>query len=254
MLNDLIFTVGASNVRYAFSNSDGMGQLVVGLLFLGSILTWTIMLEKGINLFKAKKISEDFMELFKKNKSVHLLLKDIEEKESPVSSVYEHGIMKLGDFYRMNKTDFINLENCFAEKKLSLGEIEAIQTAMERSVSEEILKLEEGIGMLATAVSVSPFFGLFGTVWGVMMAFCGVAIAGNADISALAPGVSGALLTTVVGLLVAIPSLIGYNILTSMIRKITIYMDNFSDEFIAELKIEQLETFEKNQTIENNNG
>ncbi len=246
MLNEYIIIVGGSNVRYAFSNSDGMGQLVVGLLFLGSILTWTIMLEKGINLFKAKKMSEDFIDLFRENKEVRKLLKKNENDESPVSAVYEHGLGKLGDFYQTNHNDLGELKNCFTEKKLSSREIDAVQSAMERTISDQILKLEQGIGMLATAVSVSPFFGLFGTVWGVMMAFCGVAIAGNADISALAPGVSGALLTTVVGLLVAIPSLIGYNILTSMIRKITIYMDNFLDEFIAELKIEQLETFERN--------
>ena len=111
---------------------------------------------------------------------------------------------------------------------------------MEREVSDQILILEEKIGLLATAVSVSPFFGLFGTVWGVMIAFCGVAAKGRADISALAPGVSGALLTTVVGLLVAIPSLIGYNLLTITIRKITVYMDNFVEEFIAKVKLEQL--------------
>ena len=73
------------------------------------------------------------------------------------------------------------------------------------------------------------------------MAFVGVASQGRADISALAPGVSGALLTTVVGLMVAIPSLIGYNLLTSTIRKVTIYMDNFTEEFLARIRLEQLD-------------
>jgi biopolymer transport protein TolQ len=74
-----------------------------------------------------------------------------------------------------------------------------------------------------------------------MMAFTAVAAHGSANIGALAPGVSGALLTTVVGLVVAIPSLIGYNLLTVTIRKITVYMDNFTEEFIAKVKLEQLE-------------
>ena len=100
--------------------------------------------------------------------------------------------------------------------------------------------IEERIGMLATAVSLAPFLGLFGTVWGVMIAFCGVASAGSANIQALAPGVAGALLTTVAGLVVAIPSLVGYNFLTQMIRKITVSMDNFSESFMARLKLEQL--------------
>ena len=74
------------------------------------------------------------------------------------------------------------------------------------------------------------------------MAFGGIAQQGSADISALAPGVSGALLTTVVGLTVAIPSLIGYNLLTFNIRKLTVYMDNFVEEFMAKVKLEQLES------------
>ena len=126
-------------------------------------------------------------------------------------------------------------------ERLTSEELDAIRTVLERAVSEQILELEHKIGVLATAVSVSPFFGLFGTVWGVMMAFCGVAQKGKADIGALAPGVSGALLTTVVGLAVAIPSLIGYNLLAVTIRKITIYMDNFVEEFMSDLQLQQLD-------------
>ena len=74
-----------------------------------------------------------------------------------------------------------------------------------------------------------------------MMAFCGIAAAGKADFTALAPGVAGALLTTVAGLLVAIPSLVGYNLLTGIIRNLTVQMDNFAEEFMVKIKLEQLE-------------
>ena len=100
--------------------------------------------------------------------------------------------------------------------------------------------LLQAMGAVSALVSVSPFCGLFGTVWGVMLAFCGIAAAGKSDFSALAPGVAGALLTTVAGLVVAIPSLIGYNLLTSTIRNIATQLDNFSDEFMARIKLEQL--------------
>jgi biopolymer transport protein ExbB/TolQ len=83
-------------------------------------------------------------------------------------------------------------------------------------------------------VSASPFLGLLGTVWGVMEAFGGMAASGSAMLSAVAPGISGALLTTVVGLLVALPSAIGYNLLTNKIRRISVQMDNFAQEFISE--------------------
>lgn len=126
-------------------------------------------------------------------------------------------------------------------KYLTPAQREAIRTLLENAVSDRIAEMEARIPTLALAVSVSPLLGLFGTVWGVMVAFCGVAKAGTADIAALAPGVAGALLTTVAGLVVAIPSLIAYNFLTNGIRKDTVVLDNFIEEFMACIALEQLE-------------
>ncbi len=227
---------------YAFQQSDGVGKGVVLLLFLGSILTWTIMIEKGISLYRAQKASEVFIRLFRNKKYPLSLLRDSEQNISPVARVCENGIKRLLDFHKISKEDAtLYGAGQIPRQNLSSAEIEAIRTALEREVSDQILAIEDKIGLLATAVSVSPFFGLFGTVWGVMMAFCSIASQGRADISALAPGVSGALLTTVVGLLVAIPSLIGHNLLKVTIRKIIVYMDNFVEEFLAKIKLEQLD-------------
>ncbi|MPN53573.1 Protein TolQ [bioreactor metagenome] len=121
-------------------------------------------------------------------------------------------------------------------------EIEVVRSALDQSIADQILILEEKMMFLATAVSASPFLGLFGTVWGITLAFTGLAITGKADIATLAPGVSGALLTTVVGLVVAIPSLVGYNIIAILIKRVTVYLDNFIEEYIAKLKMEQLES------------
>jgi biopolymer transport protein ExbB/TolQ len=104
---------------------------------------------------------------------------------------------------------------------------------MERAVGEESLKLESNLILLATAVSGAPFLGLLGTVWGVMDAFSGIAMAGQASLAAMAPGVSGALITTVVGLLVAIPAMFGYNFLTTSILSQNIQMENFAAECAA---------------------
>ena len=89
---------------------------------------------------------------------------------------------------------------------------------------------------MATAVTACPFLGLLGTVWGVMDAFSGMAVAGSAQLSAVAPGIAAALLTTVVGLLVALPSAIGYNILTSRVRELQVRTENFSQELIADIQ------------------
>ena len=125
-------------------------------------------------------------------------------------------------------------------KRLSLAmseiDFELIHSTLETAVDTEIIKMEENLGLLGSIVSSSPFLGLLGTVWGVMMAFCGMALKGKADINAIAPGVSGALLTTVVALLVAIPALIGYNQLSSIVKELTIKYDHFTDEFIKLLK------------------
>ena len=95
------------------------------------------------------------------------------------------------------------------------------------------------MGLLGTIVSISPFLGLLGTVWGVMLAFIGMAQKGRPDIGVIAPGVSGALLTTVVGLVVAIPSVIGNNFILSDVEKTTVEMGNFVENFIALVKLEE---------------
>lgn len=242
MVNPLMITIATSGAYYAFQQSDSVGKGVVVLLFFGSILTWTIMVEKGISLFRAQKASERFFRLFREKNSLFTIHRDATRNISPVARVYESGAEQLFTFYNISAEDTTQPGSSnLADRKLTTAEIETLRSAMEREVADQILQLEDKIGLLGTAVSVSPFFGLFGTVWGVMMAFCSVASQGRADISALAPGVSGALLTTVVGLLVAIPSLIGYNLLTITIRKITVYMDNFVEEVLTIIKLEQHE-------------
>jgi biopolymer transport protein TolQ len=241
MFDVFLPVIATTSPYYVFQQSDGVGQAVVFLLFLGSILTWTIMVEKGISLFRAKKASEAFINTFRDKKYALGMLKDAEKNISPVARVCEDGVERLMEFYNITPEQAkLYGSTQLPTQKLTTAEVEAVRTALEREVSDQILELEDKIGLLATAVSVSPFFGLFGTVWGIMVAFAGLASQGRADIAALAPGVSGALLTTVVGLLVAIPSLIGYNLLTITIRKITVYMDNFVEEFLAKIKLEQL--------------
>ena len=232
-----------AGVWYAFANSDAMGKGLVGLLFLSSMIAWFIMLERGLSLFRAKKLSERFANAFNNQHGMNSVLREGMDNPCPVARVYISGMEQLLEFYGQTAEEVRNNVPAAGNRgprKLSTAQLDAVQTAMEREISSQIFVIEERIGMLATAVSLAPFLGLFGTVWGVMIAFCGVASAGSANIQALAPGVAGALLTTVAGLLVAIPSLVGYNYLTQMIRKITVSMDNFSESFMARLKLEQL--------------
>jgi biopolymer transport protein ExbB/TolQ len=108
-----------------------------------------------------------------------------------------------------------------------------VAVAMERAVGESALKLESQMIILATAVSGAPFIGLLGTVWGVMETFADVAKAGSASLAAMAPGVSAALITTVTGLLVAIPAMFGYNYLVTSVRGMIVELDNYAAELIS---------------------
>ena len=237
---NIVTPASAGAAIKAFHQSDSVGQFIVWLLFVGSILTWTIMVEKAISLRRAKLDSIQFIKIFRNERFPIKLLSKSNKNQSPVASVYQYGTENLLEYNDIPKEYAEQYGSTkYHSKKLSTAQIETVRSSLERAVADQILKIEDKIGLLATAVSVSPFFGLFGTVWGVMMAFCGMATEGRADISAIAPGVSGALLTTVVGLMVAIPSLIGYNILTNTIRQITVYMDNFVEEYMAKIKLEQ---------------
>ena len=232
-----------AGVWYAFANSDACGKGIVLLLFLSSMYAWFIMIEKGLALYRAQKLSERFAATFDKQHGMNSMLRDSMDNPCPVAKVYASGMEQLLEFYGQTVEEARSnapARNGNGPRKLSPAQLDAVETAMEREISSQVFVIEERIGMLAMAVSLAPFLGLFGTVWGVMIAFCGVASAGSANIQALAPGVAGALLTTVAGLVVAIPSLVGYNSLTQMIRKITVSMDNFSESFMARLKLEQL--------------
>ena len=219
-----------ASIKYAFRNSDILGQTIVVGLFLFSIITWVIMIDKGISLKHALQDSADFLAKFRSKRSPMTFSDRIEEEPSPTARVCEAAYLRLHqlDVEQPDGTRRILTEN----------EIDIVRATLEQAVADQIIILEGKMIFLATAVSISPFLGLFGTVWGIMLAFTELAIAGKADIQTLAPGVSGALLTTVLGLVVAIPSVVGYNIITSRIKSTIVHLDNFVEEFIVKLKIE----------------
>lgn len=251
MMMELLFAANTPGVYYAYQNSDSVGKAIVILLLIGSILTWTVMLDKAWSLYRAKRSSAQFFTLFQCNGETNLLamplLREAENNSGPVAAIYRAGVEKLLEFYDAGAPAATPRGRMPVPCKLSEAQYNAVEAVLEREVSSQLKDLETRIGVLATLVSLSPFCGLFGTVWGVMMAFCGIAAAGKSDFTALAPGVAGALLTTVAGLVVAIPSLVGYNLLTGTIRHLTVTMDNFTEQFMVCVKLSQLE-IDRNQT------
>ena len=247
---DFLLFSSVPGVYYAYQNSDSVGKAIVLILLLGSVATWTTMLDKAMSLHRARKASKRFLAMFKNNTrslTSQSLAREGSGDSGPIGAIYNAGVIKLLEFYEDgNRSAGYGMQ--MTPVKLSAAQLEAIEAVLEHAVSQQIQELEKRIGFLGTLVSLSPFCGLFGTVWGVMLAFCGIAAAGKADFTALAPGVAGALLTTVAGLIVAIPSLVGYNALNGTIRNMTVAMDNFTEEFMVQLKLEQLAIDAKGNT------
>jgi biopolymer transport protein TolQ len=123
-----------------------------------------------------------------------------------------------------------------AAGNIALKNPRAVGVEMQVAAGDEVRRLEKGMSWLATTGSVSPFIGLFGTVWGVMDAFSGLGDAGTASLRAVAPGIAEALITTAAGLFAAIPAVIAYNHYLQGIRGVASRMDSFSSEFVAKIE------------------
>lgn len=229
-----------AGIGFAWGQSHVAGKLIVLLLFVGSIFVWSIMITKIRELRLARLASASFLGAYRKDDHpAALFLKRQRFEGSPVYAVYEAGCRALGvalesrgadpDDLFMGRVGATNVE-------LRESHISAVRNVAERTVADRALLLENSMGLLATATTTAPFLGLLGTVWGVMEAFGGMAMTGTAMLSAVAPGISGALLTTVVGLLVALPSAVGYNMLSDNIRRLSVEMDNFAQEFVSDIE------------------
>ena len=228
----------ATGLVYAFVESTFEGKLVLLTLFLASIFSWSVMVTKMRYLHFAKRQSERFAALFHRDRTpLRIYEQGVHFEGSPLYAIYAAGAAELC-FQMLGSTEVDETFRARLESadKISPAQMRAVQAAMERAVGESALKLESQMIILSTAVSGGPFLGLLGTVWGVMDAFSGIATAGSANLAAMAPGVSGALITTVTGLLVAIPAMFGYNFLVTSVRSMIVQADNYAAELSSEIE------------------
>ena len=228
----------ASGIVYAFLESTPEGKIVLLTLFVGSIFSWAVMITKIRQLNFAKRQSERFMALFHRDREPLATFETgLSFEGSPLYDIYHAGCEELCfqvlGSAEVDETFKARLK--FAER-ITPAQMRSVQAAMERAVGEASLRLESRMIILSTAVSGAPFVGLLGTVWGVMDAFGGIAASGSASLAAMAPGVSGALITTVTGLLVAIPAMFGYNFLVTSVRAMIVSCDNFAAEMAGEIE------------------
>lgn len=228
---------------FALEHSTLPGKTVLLCLFIGSIFSWSVMVTKLRMVSYARKQSANFLELFRSHRQpLHIYESKLRFDGSPLWSIYRAGCKEL-TFHLLGSQEVDETFRARLEDspKISPAQMRVVSTAMERAVGENALRLESQMILLATAVSGAPFLGLLGTVWGVMETFGGVAEAGSASLAAMAPGVSAALITTVTGLLVAIPAMFGYNFLVTTLRAMTVQMDNFGAELSSEFEHKYVE-------------
>ena len=227
-------------VWFAFRTSNLAGQIIVIVLFIGSVFTWSVMLTKWRELKRAMKDTHDFLlDYRKENHPAGIFLKRQRYEASPVYIMYEKGCQALGSALEARGADAQDLfMGSLGKPQYTLGAVQVsqIRNMAERTMTDQAYQLERNMSFLATSTTAAPFLGLLGTVWGVMDAFSGMALMGSAMLSAVAPGIAGALLTTVIGLLVALPSSIGYNALMGRIRRLAVDMENFCQEFMADVE------------------
>jgi biopolymer transport protein TolQ len=207
----------------------GSGPVVRAVLIIlvaFSVGCWGIALAKGMEMRRARRQSERFIEIFWDAKNLGAIqTASLDLKESPVAQVFRGGYQEL---QRVTKTKRGNP----GEDEVEFGGVETVQRAMSRARTQEVTRLERGLTFLATTASTAPFIGLFGTVWGIMTAFRGLSTTTSSSIQAVAPGIAEALIATAVGLAAAIPAVVMYNRFARQVRVLTAEMDTFASEFL----------------------
>ena len=214
-------------------NSGPVAKTVLVILLLFSLASWAIIFSKWGLLRRARVQSNRFMRMFRKSERLNDVAAVVEQfRPSPLVAVFE------GAYNELRKQASYPLR------------ITALQRATQIASSEELTRLESRLPWLATTGAVTPFIGLFGTVWGIIDAFHGLGTAGSATLRAVAPGVSEALITTAAGLFAAIPAVIAYNMFTQLIREFGARMDDFSLELINEVERAQASTARTPASVE----
>lgn len=243
----------ANAFQFAMEKATIEGKITIGLLVVVSMFSWTVILSKSRQLYKATKMSKKFYTAYRSTRDpMELFTKEKEFSGSPAYEVYYTGAEELAYHLKNNPIEVKGVVSTLTNSKVPGAEtdvfaravtvkvgnpaFESVKVALERSVSSQSISLEKGMIILTTAVAGGPFIGLLGTVWGVMETFSGIAIKQAASLQAMAPGVAGALIATVVGLFVAIPAMFAYNYMVTMIRAITQELDNFVTEFATAIE------------------
>ncbi|MDR2946457.1 MAG: protein TolQ [Candidatus Adiutrix sp.] len=198
------------------------GPVVKGVLFAlvaFSLVSWAIIISKAIQLSRAGRSSNAFLDSFWKSRSLaNLYAEAADFRSSPIAQIFRVGYQELGRVHKARLDQRTAMEN--------------VQRSLRRSSAAEGTRLFKYLPFLATCGNATPFIGLFGTVWGIMDSFHEIGRAGSANLATVAPGISEALVATAVGLAAAIPAVIFFNYFNSWVRELEAEMGNFTADFV----------------------
>jgi len=197
-------------------------QLVLLVLIFFSVFSWAVIFFKRNTLKAASSQSKKFLNVFNKSRDLLEVNKAAKKyKASPLSALFQAGYKDLSYHAKSNPNP-----------ELTSANLESLNRALLKASNKEISRLEHMMSFLATTGSVTPFIGLFGTVWGIMDAFIEIAKLKSAALVTVAPGIAEALIATALGLFAAIPAVIAYNYFLHRIKNVASEMEDFSIEFL----------------------
>lgn len=201
-------------------------QIVLALLLLVSLTSWTMIFRKWRGLRLARRAADAFEQRFWSGESLGALFKQISMRQQDpqgMERIFEAGFSEFARLRKQHSND-------------NRVVVEGAQRSMRVALSREVDALETHLSFLATVGSTSPYIGLFGTVWGIMNAFRGLANAHQATLAMVAPGISEALVATAMGLFAAIPAVLAYNRYAHDVERLLNHYDTFLEEFVTILQ------------------
>lgn len=236
LANELLPVMNSSfqeNVLGMVIHAGIVAKIVLLALLVFSIISWGIMFQKVRSFRQARKESDDFLNVINKRGSLNNAYASSKLlKNSHIARVFTAGYLDIISIQKFRRDS----QSTSEEKNtpsLNYEDLESLKRALNKSELREISRFEKSLHFLATTGSITPFIGLFGTVWGIMDAFRSIGFKGSASIGGVAPGISEALIATAAGLAAAIPAVIGYNHFNNKIKFFVSEMDEFTLEFLS---------------------
>lgn len=219
-----------TNIIQVFLRCDAVGQVITVGLGVFSLIAWTIMFGKHYELKRLRLMNYSFEAHLRDQRSLLDLPESYRNRRSiPYADLFADAVEAYWRAAAIGKERGADTAR---------ARLEHTENALQRALARQTLRYESSMIFLATIVTGAPFLGLLGTVWGVMEAFSAVSVQQTASIQTLAPGVSAALLTTIAGLVVAIPSVFGYNYLLASSRRLITELENYASALADRIELE----------------